>query len=138
MKVALTSKPRSPLVQYSPMMRDLRALSVAQPWAWLICGGFKDVENRSWRTSYRGPLLIHAGMKVRSADAVQLNGIVPPEELQPGGIVGIADLVDCLEESSSPWFDGTGYGWVLRSPRQLRFRKCKGSPGLFRPQFPER
>jgi ASCH domain len=36
-------------------------LTVRQPWAWAIIHGGKDVENRSWRTKYRGPLLIHAG-----------------------------------------------------------------------------
>lgn len=27
----------------------MKALSIKQPWAWLICKGFKDVENRTWR-----------------------------------------------------------------------------------------
>lgn len=27
----------------------MKALSVKQPWAWLICAGYKDIENRSWR-----------------------------------------------------------------------------------------
>ncbi len=37
------------------------ALSLRQPWAWLVVSGHKDVENRVWRAAYRGPLLIHAG-----------------------------------------------------------------------------
>ena len=50
----------------SPRERDLemRALSIRQPWAWLIVNGHKDIENRSWRTKYRGPFLVHAGLKV--------------------------------------------------------------------------
>ena len=32
------------------------------PWAWATIYGGKDVENRSWRTAYRGPLLIHASL----------------------------------------------------------------------------
>jgi ASCH domain len=40
----------------------MRALTIKQPWAWAIAEGFKPVENRTWRTTYRGgPLLIHAG-----------------------------------------------------------------------------
>jgi len=35
------------------------ALSVRQPWAWLLLNG-KDIENRDWYTKYRGPLAIHA------------------------------------------------------------------------------
>ncbi len=27
----------------------MKALSIKQPWAWLICAGYKDIENRSWR-----------------------------------------------------------------------------------------
>ena len=42
-------------------MSKIKVLSVRQPWAWLICAGFKDVENRSWKTSYQGRLYIHAG-----------------------------------------------------------------------------
>ncbi len=41
----------------------MKALSVRQPFAWAIVHGGKDVENRSWATSYRGPVLIHAGMR---------------------------------------------------------------------------
>lgn len=36
-------------------------LSVRQPWAHAIVTGIKPIENRSWKTSFRGPLLIHAG-----------------------------------------------------------------------------
>ena len=41
----------------------MKALSIMQPWAWLICAGHKDIENRSWSTGFRGPVLIHAGKK---------------------------------------------------------------------------
>lgn len=39
----------------------MKALSIKQPWAWLIVNGFKDIENRDWATTIRGPVLIHAG-----------------------------------------------------------------------------
>jgi hypothetical protein len=42
----------------------LPALSVRQPWAWLIVNGLKDIENRPRRTLHRGPLLIHAGLNL--------------------------------------------------------------------------
>lgn len=35
-------------------------LSVQAPMAQLICYGVKDVENRTWKTDYRGTLYIHA------------------------------------------------------------------------------
>jgi hypothetical protein len=130
-------KPRSPLARWTPSIYKLPALSVRQPWAWLICAGFKDIENRSRRTHYRGPLLIHAGLKVADVGRhiTELHGLKLPAELETGGIVGIVDVVDCVEEHPSPWFAGTGYGWVLANPRRLRFRECKGALGLFRPNM---
>lgn len=38
----------------------MRALSLTQPWAWLVVHGGKLVENRVWNTRHRGPFLIHA------------------------------------------------------------------------------
>jgi len=38
----------------------MKTLSVRQPYASLICYGVKTVENRTWKTDYRGRLLIHA------------------------------------------------------------------------------
>ncbi|MEI3544750.1 MAG: ASCH domain-containing protein [Alphaproteobacteria bacterium] len=41
----------------------LPILSIRQPWAWLIVNGYKDIENRTWPTHFRGKVLIHAGKK---------------------------------------------------------------------------
>jgi len=38
----------------------MKALSIIQPWAWLITRGYKDIENRGWYTPYRGRFLVHA------------------------------------------------------------------------------
>ena len=38
----------------------MKAISLKQPWADLIVNGIKDIENRTWKTSYRGKLFIHA------------------------------------------------------------------------------
>lgn len=46
----------------------MKALSIKQPWASLICTprqdnpllGIKDIENRTWRTHFRGKIYIHA------------------------------------------------------------------------------
>ncbi len=48
------------------------ALSISQPWAWLIVNtntypGGKDIENRGWMTHYRGPIAIHVPLKVDEA-----------------------------------------------------------------------
>lgn len=52
----------SPLAKCKQVsMRRMKALTVCQPYASLIARGKKRVENRTWSTSYRGHLYIHAG-----------------------------------------------------------------------------
>lgn len=41
----------------------MKVLTVWQPWAQLLAAGHKHNETRSWRTSYRGEILIHAAIK---------------------------------------------------------------------------
>ncbi len=111
----------------------MKALSIRQPWAWLIVRPdlngqarldaiarqeLKDIENRTWRTSYRGPVLIHAskGMTRGEYDDAghylcelyetgpydsTLITLPKFEALQRGGIVGVANITDCLRDSGS-------------------------------------
>lgn len=122
----------------------MKALAVRQPWAWCIISGGKDIENRDWRTRYRGTVLIHAsaGMTRReyeeAAYAAKMaqfsNGetqYVPEfDQLQRGGIIGQVDIVDCVTASASPWFFGE-YGFVLENPKPLPFALTKGMLGFF-------
>ena len=41
----------------------MKALSIKQPWASLIAHGIKDIENRNWKTHFRGRIYIHASAK---------------------------------------------------------------------------
>lgn len=129
------------------------ALSIMQPWSWLIVNRFKKIENRSRRFHYRGPILIHAGLK-READAHEdLMGWVHPvtgyaakdlgdeyrachvfETVHRGGIVGIADIVDCVDKSGDDYFVGP-FGLILENARPLRFQPCRGMLGLFDPKI---
>ncbi len=127
------------------MAAPLLALSIMQPWAWLIVNGHKSIENRSWRCHKRGPVLIHAGKKL-DKDAWQdlcvgshpVNGTDLPAEIDPpfgidlGGIVGMAEIVGCITESDDPWFVGR-FGIVLCNARPLPFQPCKGQLGFFDP-----
>ena len=79
----------------------MKALSIRQPWAWLIVHGYKDVENQSWSTDYRGPVLVHAGKtldprfdEIRE-DILAEGGDLPDRRsIERGGIVGrVEDLV---------------------------------------------
>jgi len=116
----------------------MKALSIRQPWAWLIVNGFKPVENRDWPTRLRGRFLIHAskGMtRMEYADTREFAeglGVTIPafDELERGGIVGAATLNDCVTEDDSPWFFGD-YGFVLDSAQPLTFIPFKGQLGFF-------
>jgi hypothetical protein len=41
----------------------VKGLSVKQPWAGFIADGRKTIETRTWKTDYRGPLLICASAR---------------------------------------------------------------------------
>jgi hypothetical protein len=114
----------------------MKALSIRQPWASLIVAGYKDIENRSWRTSYRGPVLIHSAQRVADVTLEEIArrlkvAIGPlPNKLARGGIIGIAEIVDCVAAHTSPWFEGP-FGFVLRDARKLSFRPMPGRLSLF-------
>jgi hypothetical protein len=105
----------------------MKILSLRQPWAHLVVSGSKDIENRTWSTPYRGPLLIHASLNVNRA-ACRRHGL-DPANLERGGVVGIAEIVDCVTMHKSKWFEGP-IGFVLRNRRKLPFVKWKGTLGL--------
>jgi hypothetical protein len=118
------------------------ALSIMQPWAWLIVHGHKDIENRAWHPNnpglrFRGPVLIHAGKKFDFDPQMDWHwpAIEPRfDEMHTGGIVGEAEIVDVVTDSPSPWFHGP-YGLVIRNARPLPLRPCRGALGFFRPDF---
>lgn len=122
----------------------MRALSVRQPWAWLIVNGIKPVENRTRATKHRGPFLVHASKQLAFSPADMADfrrvmrveaGIVIPADLPVGGIVGMVDLVDCVTVCEDPddaeWHEPGMYAWVLRNARPLPFTPISGRLGWF-------
>ncbi len=111
----------------------MKALSIRQPWAWLIAHGYKDIENREWRTGFRGRFLIHAGLQVdRMAYTVFRDFYDLPEidDLPTGGIVGSADLKECVDQHPSPWFEGP-FGFVLDGAESCGLIPCRGQLYFF-------
>lgn len=115
------------------------ALSIRQPWAWAIINAGKDVENRDWPTRFRGPVCIHAAKGMTrsehedAAGFMHFNlGIIAPLQIHTlrGGIIGFAEIVDCVEASESPWFFGR-YGFVLRNATPCEFIPVRGQLGFF-------
>ncbi|MDD5699521.1 MAG: ASCH domain-containing protein [Victivallaceae bacterium] len=116
----------------------MKVLSVQQPWAWAIIEGFKDIENRSWQTSYRGGLLIHAGKKFDLAgyDWIRDNFPMVPMPANKGdfyfgGLIGMVDLLDIVKNDPSRWAEAEYFNWKLGAPERLPFMPCRGKLNLF-------
>lgn len=115
----------------------MKALSIRQPWAWLIAHGHKDVENRSWPTAHRGDTLIHASKIFDAGGLASVLLAFPhlrallPAQYELGGIVGIVQVVGCADHSASPWFTGP-YGFRLYGARPLPLVPTRGELGFFK------
>jgi hypothetical protein len=114
----------------------MKAISILQPYAWLIVTGRKDIENRTWYTGFRGPVLIHAGKtypKRDYIDDVEQWGHLgyPMRDLMIGGIVGIATITGCVSKSDSKWFNGP-WGFTLTNAIALpTLIPMRGALGFF-------
>ncbi|MDD5703859.1 MAG: hypothetical protein PHU23_17635 [Dehalococcoidales bacterium] len=144
------------------MNKPVYALSIKQPWAWLICKGYKDIENRDWRigrkrgyhdTNFEIELpcrvYIHASKvgdyswDVEDFIMRNLNDLQKEEYLKVcgeevlGAIIGAATITDCVSKSNSPWFVGR-YGFVFRDPvLYSQPIPCRGQLGFFKPNLTE-
>lgn len=131
----------------------MKALSIKQPWASLICTprkdnpllGINDIENRTWRTHFRGKVYIHASAKIALVDFTQnqikeleSKGITitgagyPLQWLVTSAIIGEVEIIDCVVNHHSIWAEKTAgkyvgdgvfvlsekpiYNWVLANP----------------------
>jgi hypothetical protein len=124
-----------------------KVLTVRQPYASLLVGGVKDVENRSRRISYRGMVLIHAGARMHDVvsflrkrheftveEIVVMTQVNEVEERDLFGcIVGSVEIVDCVQDSTSPWAERGQWHWVCRNAKVFDHpvRDVKGRLGLW-------
>jgi hypothetical protein len=111
----------------------VKALSVQQPWAWAIVHGPKRIENRTWLTYHRGPLLIHAGKNRRRLGHYGV-GEPEPAALAFGALIGTVEVVDCVrlaEVLGQPFAEGP-FCWLLRNPQPFSSPiPYRGAQGLF-------
>jgi len=111
----------------------MKAISLLQPWATLVAIGAKRIETRSWCTSYRGPLAIHAS-KSWTKDTVKLAFTDPfktvlrdagyklSSSLPRGKIIAMCELVS-MQEITPSYFFGvrSDWKWVGPDGRQYRY-----------------
>ena len=129
-------------------MKPSLALSIRQPWAWLILYAGKDVENRTWGTAFRGRIYIHAGQHYDQGAPGRISHLLGDLALGRmmldarlpsvrGAIVGEVDIVDCLPPNShykSPWTEAGAWHWLLAN--LVAYDKpipCRGRLGLWTP-----
>lgn len=123
----------------------MKAITIQQPWAHLIIHGYfypqtgsvrrKDVENRDWRSKYRGPLLIHAGKGTDylDDDDLEMYGL-KVSDLAFGKVIGIVEMFDCLGLRDCPdsqWAGGAAFCHLYRNPRPIDPIPWKGALGLW-------
>lgn len=112
----------------------MKVLTLTQPWATLVAIGAKTIETRSWGTSYRGPLAIHAaqgypawakrlaveqpefaevlaGVEIRTGVILavcRLAACVPTDDLDEGGVIALDPLIgtDSFRMTDREWAFG--------------------------------
>lgn len=121
----------------------MKALSIREPYASLIKEGIKKIETRSFRTKYRGELLIHASKGKSEANDEVLSLL--EGEMNPGCILCKCKLVDCvymdeeyienIKKNHNEYICGRyevgRYGWVLEDIEVIEPIPAKGQLGFW-------
>lgn len=113
----------------------MKIITLKQPWATIIAKGLKHYEFRTWKTNYRGELLIHAGGGIdkKGMERFKCLGYDYPKYR----VVAKVNLVDCIKldneknkeiinqnelvYGSNP--DRTGYAWKLENIEKIHSDK---------------
>jgi len=113
----------------------MKALSVRQPWANMIAVGLKKIEVRTWRTKYRGNILICASKIIDIGAARVLDHLVG---IEPTGFaLCTGELVDCRPMVQGDECDSycqhtpRMFAWVFKDVCQIGQFPVKGQLGIF-------
>lgn len=127
----------------------MKVLSLTEPYASLIKDGVKCIETRSWKTSYRGELYIHASSTKISKNCMENKELfsLVKNNLNFGNIICKCDLVDCVYMSSEfiktirenkkyeyicGVYEEGRYAWILENVEILdKPIKVKGHLGIW-------
>lgn len=106
----------------------MKALTIKQPYAGLIVDGVKDIENRAWKTHFRGRIYIHAGAS-NEHEQRYIPAIITEMQFEEcnqlwlthgiwdkSSIIGEAEIIDCVQDSKSIWALPGYWHWVLANP----------------------
>lgn len=73
----------------------MKVITIKQPFATLIAEGLKEYEFRSWKTTYKGEIFIHAGLGVEKEAMKRFEYL--HLEYPKGCIIAKANLTECIE-----------------------------------------
>lgn len=111
----------------------MKAFTVRQPYAYAIVAGLKHFETRSWRTTIRDRVAVHAGKSsflpmAKTDEFCQTTGVVDDKIVLPlGAVVGTVEIVDCViahdilphlteQEQALVDYSPGRWAWVLKNP----------------------
>lgn len=124
----------------------MKVITIRQPWATLIAKGYKKYEFRTWKTNYRGKLLIHAG---KGIDKKYLDRFKHLNlEYPTGCIIACVEVTDCVyitDEIAKTLYNKDpivynglmnksnwdGYGFKLEEVNQIKPIKANGKLSLW-------
>ena len=124
----------------------MKTITIRQPWATLIAKGYKEYEFRTWKTNYRGPILIHAGKGIDTKAIKRFEYL--NLDYPTGCIIAKAILTDCIyitDEIAEKLYikdnnvykgminkdNWSGYGFKLESIEEIRPIKINGKLSLW-------
>lgn len=128
----------------------MKVITIKQPFASLIASGLKEYEFRTWKTNYRGEILIHAGKSIDKEAMKKFESL--KLEYPTGCIIAKAELTDCVpvteamkEELRKKNFlvysgtteivDWNGYGFKLENVETMECIFVSGMLGLWEYNF---
>lgn len=125
-------------------MSYMKVLSLKEPYATLVKENKKLVETRSWKTTYRGELYIHASTTKISKECrenKELMALIENIPLNFGNIICKCKLVDCIymtkdyvenmqKNNQQEYICGVyaegRYAWILEDIKPIKPIKAKG------------
>ena len=124
----------------------MKVISIKQPFATLIAEGLKEYEFRTWKTKYRGDILIHASKSVDKKAMKKFSKL--NLEYPTGCIIAKAKITDCvfidndmkkkLNKKDSLIYSGVckdeewvGYGFKMEDVEKIESIYVNGKLGLW-------